>query len=472
VASDRRSRRADTFAFSAQDDRLQKSFFLEKRSDRVVLVKQGKLADSRLQRKKFEICRAQVSKLKKPREQQKMGEMIKPPQRIANRAAEKKWQIKYVQENPIKVGSATVLGIGGVLLLIFFARLNFMPDIDLANSTAVLAAVALIGLLVVSFVSFTTFIPGIGTRYVADELDIAIDGYAATAMIVPALSLIILIVLHSYDFPHWIANWEVNYILGFVASLALLLSTIVIARSEDTASPINLSSSPAVKSPKWARAFGLWLATMLWTLGIFFTFYIFLSFARGGDRSELELLGYSGLWLLFAALTNIGIAMFKSAQLWRAVLIMGPVSCYLLLILSGNFSVISVMAIKALGLGEIGPVRVVLTAQACNALNQSASGKAMCHIPQGQTLGYVCPATIRSRIGGQVLIDVGEPKSDNYARIVVNKDDVVTWAITQKQTRKNAPEDKNNSAKVAPMEIEKKSDLKEEREKQLTRFCA
>lgn len=65
--------------------------------------------------------------------------------------------LKYAAENPSKVLWSGWLGAGGVLLLVFFAHLDFLPDIDLGSSPALLAAVALIGVMVMTFLARSSF---------------------------------------------------------------------------------------------------------------------------------------------------------------------------------------------------------------------------------------------------------------------------------------------------------------------------
>jgi MFS family permease len=395
-----------------------------------------------------------------------MGEMIKPSQRAARRVRKQSWLLKYVQENPIKVGVAVVLGIGGVLILIFFAQLKIMPDIDLASSTAVLAAVALVGLLVFGFVSFTAVIPGVGTRHIAEEAEITLDKFTVISMFVPALTLIGLIIIQAYELSSWLASWEANHLLGFTASLALLLSAVAIRRTKLTASSTPAYRPGKVELPKALKALGLWFAMMLWILGIFFTFYLYLMFAQHSGRGELETLFYALLWIAFATMTNVALAMFKSSESLRATLIIAPLSCYLLLIFSGNFSVISVTAIKALGFGEVGPTRIVLSASACKALNQSVGGKAKCQIKPDQGSGYICPVNIKSRIGSQVLIDLG--KSDKTGLIVVNKADILVWSVFNDEEAKK-PTSRNDEAKRTSED--RKNQRKAEREMRIADFC-
>lgn len=51
--------------------------------------------------------------------------------------------LDYAVDSPAKTLSLTVLTYGGVLLWVYFARINFLPDVNLDAVTSVLYAVAL-----------------------------------------------------------------------------------------------------------------------------------------------------------------------------------------------------------------------------------------------------------------------------------------------------------------------------------------
>lgn len=45
---------------------------------------------------------------------------------------------EYVVRNPVALATSAALTLGGLLLLGFFLRIGFMPDVDLAGSMALL----------------------------------------------------------------------------------------------------------------------------------------------------------------------------------------------------------------------------------------------------------------------------------------------------------------------------------------------
>ncbi|MEG0940214.1 MAG: hypothetical protein RSE32_18860 [Comamonas sp.] len=51
----------------------------------------------------------------------------------------------YALENPAKTLSMCVLTFGGILMLIYFFRIEFLPDINLESATTLLYAVSVLG---------------------------------------------------------------------------------------------------------------------------------------------------------------------------------------------------------------------------------------------------------------------------------------------------------------------------------------
>lgn len=77
------------------------------------------------------------------------------------------WWLARLKEHPFKAFSLAVSVYGGLILLAFFTHLGSMPDLDLAGATATVAAVAVIGLLVIFTLGGSTIAAGVVTRSLA-----------------------------------------------------------------------------------------------------------------------------------------------------------------------------------------------------------------------------------------------------------------------------------------------------------------
>lgn len=458
---------------------------------------------------------------------------------------ETKWDWKkFLYTSPISITFAITLGFGGLILFIFFTHLKFLPDFDLASSTAVLASIALIGIFVLLYIGITAVMPGIATQQLIETANIkTFKVWSISALIAPAIVLIALILLEGYKVFDWLNTWSTSWFMCFAFSLSLLLSVVAIYKGSSqfyqTVSlnwkaiwffiivslgttilftflakfdGVNAETSeqlvfgiyllllllgllwssyvgwkqyqlggphlPIFRRP-WALAGSLWFASIIWVIGIFFTFYLYIVFSRGSGRSEAELLTFSFGWLLLATAINLGISSLSATKALRSGLLAGATAVFFLIFLTGNFSTVPVMAVRAMGLGEIFHARVVLTLQGCQAFNH-AVGSSACTIHPNHSSASVCPVTIKSRIGGQILLE-WEPEIANTEtaikslpyRIVLNKSDMLAWtSMPEKDASKSEAKSPSNAATTQEKNRPEKKKDEKKLEKISALFCA
>ena len=109
-----------------------------------------------------------------------MTQQVARPAKAA--AAATRW-LSYLTVNPITALAAFALTSGGLLVLFFFLRIGFMPDVDLSSSTALLFAVALVGLGTVVVYMLVAVLPGVVTAYALGEYKIAPDAWTLASVV-------------------------------------------------------------------------------------------------------------------------------------------------------------------------------------------------------------------------------------------------------------------------------------------------
>ena len=67
---------------------------------------------------------------------------------------------QYVSENPLKFASAAILMWGMGLLLTFFLRIRYMPEVNVVSVSSVLYAVAVLGLVISIYTMLALVAPG------------------------------------------------------------------------------------------------------------------------------------------------------------------------------------------------------------------------------------------------------------------------------------------------------------------------
>ena len=107
-------------------------------------------------------------------------EKVETPAKLAEN-----WWLKHLKEHPFRALSLAVSVYGGLILLMFFAQLGSMPELDLAGTTATLAAVAVIGLLVVFVIGGITIVAGLVTRSLALEISHLADTWSLVFLAAP-----------------------------------------------------------------------------------------------------------------------------------------------------------------------------------------------------------------------------------------------------------------------------------------------
>lgn len=124
--------------------------------------------------------------------------------------------------NPIASLTAAALTTGGLLLMGFFLRIGFMPDVDLSGSMALLFAASIVGLATVSMLVVATVMPGVASRYLVDELKLPMNASVLLAVAGPAGVFVTSIVLQPLVVtqPHRLGSWIMWALFGLGALAA------------------------------------------------------------------------------------------------------------------------------------------------------------------------------------------------------------------------------------------------------------
>jgi len=361
--------------------------------------------------------------------------MHRPPKRFPKHAQVRAtstdpWWLANLRQHPFTVGSLTVLTTGGLLLLIFFCHVGEMPEVDIATSTSVLAAVALIGLLVSVVFGGTAIAAGLIYQAADDENGLLRSRPSLLLAAVPGLLMIGLLVVQAVCDVSWLP--ASNNIL----MCALLGWIIADARVEHMVTTRQLE---AVSTTPWkARVQHMGRVTLLSFHTLFLTlctglcagfFIVMYPKSDNGLKLAFSLLA----WSLLCCGTNLFIAAAGKRVEKKVLPPIGGALVLALLILTGNFSGIAVAAVRALGLGEI-PVRLVVTAAGCDILNRSTLNRPVCQISPGQTSAVVCPVVLKSKIGTPFLVELSPfdgnglwPNAVPPRPIQVSRTEVLSW---------------------------------------------
>ncbi len=296
--------------------------------------------------------------------------------------------LNYLLDNPLKSLSMGTLVVGGLLLLMYFIRIGFMPDVNIESVTSLLYAVALLGLFIGAFTAVMLVMPGMLLRMARSFCKAAVGVHLlAVSVAFGLLWAIALLNLFGLLSGLWAWIWA--------TVVWLVLPAVGVWRS-----PLSTGTRGAV----WVWSLlVIALLALLFFVPVSFVFLIGLS----GDinhapTGQAVLLLISLVICVATSAWVLGTAQDK--QMVGVVAYLGPTLLFLVLSITGNFTVFSKMAVTLLGAGEINAARVVVTGKGCQEVNE-ALGQRVCKDVGDEKATAICPVTIRSRIGSQVVLE-------------------------------------------------------------------
>ncbi len=383
--------------------------------------------------------------------------------------AKESWFAKYFHANVLKVIWSLIVFLGGLIALIFFVHIDFLPTIDLPNATAILASIALIGILIVymfgviiTFPSFVlqSFAEGRWKKH--DEATIkeheektdnkikqdGVNHGPANPVVYgdgngtnrePNASL-----TKEHTRPSEVDKERRHLIFASIIAVMLAAALhvgLVRLQVQSQICPnyvylpmlfaILFIGAPAFwfsQTKKWG-AKGVKLANAVWLFAFWVTVGLFqlLPFLWTIIPTVAEFDFYFSLafWLIVVGLLNTLGLMPNKVFNWRVTIPLAVLSFFMLLMLNSNVAWLSTAAFKALALGAVDDVQIVVTAEGCDviraALKQAECGQ---KTPNGHF--SVEHVQMKSRVGAEYLFEFGIPaKAD---RVVLKKDYVIGWS--------------------------------------------
>ncbi|KQX22129.1 hypothetical protein [Variovorax sp. Root434] len=321
--------------------------------------------------------------------------------------------------------TAAALTVGGLLLMGFFLRIGFMPDVDLAGSMALIFAAAIVGIGTLIALVFATVMPGVSMRYLLDQAQLPLNWSAVLVTAGPAGLLVTLAVLSPLLLePAQRPNVWVLAIGCF--AIALVAGAILVCVAERRGAQLDWGI-------RIKKIWPLMLCSVLWTLGLFQVLQAAIQMGVDSSHPPFFTVFLLGCWLAMIASINLAMAQLPL----RVSLIVGPVagifSVVLLAMLTGSYSTVSATTVKTLGIGEMQGTNLILTADMCHALS-AAPGALHCEpMADKATVGILKDVAIVSRIGSNVVAEGPPPKGDSAqtrSRLILRKDTVLAWTTS------------------------------------------
>lgn len=369
---------------------------------------------------------------------------------------------KYLHENSLKVAWSLMLFVGGLIVLIYFAHIEFLPDIDLANATALLASAALIGAFIV-FVFGAFFVcPGLALREI-----LSCEYFSGfTKQMVQAESCPV-----SKTASRYVENFPLLRFTTFAAVVAAFLQvcTIFIPKSwwgpnmymwlmylALTVGALSFFTLIFIHERKSVphRSLVFTILVCIWSIAGAFQLLPFIWAFREVD--ELTSAIYLFIWLVVIGFVNSLWGTNREKINWKLVGGVGFFTFFVLLMLASNVSLVSVSAMRVLGLGNVKNATLVLNKDGCSLIRNFA-GNSAC-IGADELGPFVSKnITLLSRIGSEYLITACS--NQKSVRIAIKKSDVIGWSAPDmaESAKINKSSGENGCSKVTEEAAQKPS---------------
>lgn len=318
---------------------------------------------------------------------------------------------QYALENPGKALSISILSFGGILLLIYFFRIGFLPDINLESATTLLYAVSILGLFILVMLAIYLVMPAMASKALWHDYrqqgGLTKTWAIALSSIAACLGCLIGWMLQDIDNP-------LGLIYGILIAVALAFFIAIClaffiegSYVPDLIGPPTKYNRHVIKSRKFTAALLVVFTSFVqWLLLLF---VLLLVWGLGNDGVLQNESPQAYLVFIFPLILSAAIPYIVHRMAWnkamRLMCMVGPVMLFVLLMITESISKPSAIVIAHLGAGEYEATRLVLSGKGCKQLNLALGGLHCAEVKDDEPTA-LCPVSLRSRIGAQILIEV------------------------------------------------------------------
>lgn len=310
-----------------------------------------------------------------------------------------------------------MLFLGGLFVLIYFAHIEFLPEIDLTNATALLSSVALIGLFLIFVLCALFVFPGLIIHGLVTSNSISnFTGLKKSAWISSTrrASVTAAFVVAIFHVP------LLKHLVDFY--LQILISFMIFGYSLYLFQDYQWKDRPETQNGMWHQLCSMSILISIWmVVAVFQTFLFSNAYQGSNDESSWFILV---CWLFWVGASNSMWGADQKLVDWKIILLIAALSLYVMVIMASNPTMVSTSAVRTLGLGNVQNVTLLTTKDGCAVL-KSAAGPSSCSGTDSHDLFKSQPVTLLSRIGAQYFVSICN--DTGLVRISLRKQDVVGW---------------------------------------------
>lgn len=395
------------------------------------------------------------------------------PEGASSAAEFKRLLLKYAGENPVKLLSVAALSYGGMLLLLYFCRIGFMPELNLESATSLLYAVAMLGMFIVFFAMFTFVAPGLLLGFFRDGEspwlkhagDVILSMSWASICWGVVLAQLFGVADSASGCLLFVAAMTLCAVIGVAVGWMVPRAKCLRVRQRAVvAAKDSATQAEETASISWLQS--AFLAMLCFGTMSMPLLFIFLLGREGDLASSADQVAFGAVALQMAGVAAAGIFLGCAAPHLRLGLAVVLASLLFLAISAGTgaFTVVPAIVVRKLGVGEMQAARLVLTAKGCRALNAAAAQR-VCQDagPGDEEALAVCPVVLRSTIGTQLVVEFGtgaaawgawlhgadKSAQRNHVRVVLDKAQLLAWSPIEVPKLSEVSSDRQNAADAA-----------------------
>lgn len=360
----------------------------------------------------------------------------------------------YMLKNPFIALWNVALIVGGTIALFYFAQIGYLPDLDPKSATSMLISIAMLGCVMVGFLTVIFIIPASMIRGEVWKTHHQFTAASAVSPPQPASEILLqqrrpqfgrMVVLYGifgYSFYGFLASFipvdasgqdfsmRLRWACIGIGPLCILLLLLnyrwMLRRAASSGQNVEDFLGHGYKTQNLM----LLLTWLMVTPGT--AMMIFLSLGKSRADNTADILMTALFWLLYLIVNAVlAVHHFKPPVSRLIYPVAGLVLFVVYLFIPSNPVNISRGVFIQYALGAMSNTKFIVKRAACDAVNLLADHA--CEPVGDGTSGCITPKRMASRVGSEFLLVLSTSSKENgknEVKVPLQKTDVLTWGTT------------------------------------------
>lgn len=372
------------------------------------------------------------------------------------------WIKRRLSEHLASSIISTAFALGGLLMLVYFHQIKYLPSIDLKSATGLLLGVATAGTMTLGSIAILLGVPGallqLCVRYKilnpgTDDLDIEVStpdrqrlkgngrvAFLAYTYIGEIFALALILGPSYLGLNETFFGWTTTTVITAVSWL-FIFSVGVLALQKTFGGGANRRLRVRYKRFRSLKH-GLWILGFMTLFLVAISAFLFQIFPFFHQEDDIFSLLYFGLAISLSC--GFGIAIRHS---WKSALLSSAALILVFLLWFGGLQPLSAAIMHTLKLGNLENIVILASPSACQTITAIQDSN-LCEGATRPASGAcrISGLTILSRVGEESLLGFKAKQSD--IRFTLRSNEIVSIAYSDKKEIEKSPGDQTTNACV------------------------